>query len=101
MTEDEVKSLPYMKAPCGNCPFRKDVMKGWLGADRAREIVECDNFVCHKKNQMQCAGHMHVARTNIFVTLVINLYKIVPPIKNVGVLFESSEDFINHHDPKS
>lgn len=31
-----------LKAPCKNCPFRKDKphQKGWLGSERAREIYE-------------------------------------------------------------
>lgn len=51
-------NLPNMKAPCVDCPFRKDSLKGWLGGPRMAEILEEDSFVCHKKTDMQCAGHM-------------------------------------------
>ena len=41
-------NLPYMKSPCADCPFRKDSLKGWLGADRMEEILGQESFVCHK-----------------------------------------------------
>lgn len=52
--------LPHIKKPCRDCPFRKDTLKGWLGEERIREIITADSFVCHKKTDMQCAGHMLV-----------------------------------------
>jgi hypothetical protein len=51
-------SLPNVKKPCANCPFRKDSLKGWLGKERMTEILDADSFVCHKKTDKQCAGHM-------------------------------------------
>lgn len=60
--------LPNMKTPCQDCPFRKDAVKGWLGADRMRDILAAESFVCHKETDMQCAGHMLVkGEENAFV----------------------------------
>lgn len=97
--------LPYCKSPCNNCPFRKDSLKGWLGKRRAQEIVNNDNFVCHKttqtgneKDRLQCAGHMILLDDeNLFVRTARGM-GILLTIVNRYVIFESKEDFIKHHD---
>lgn len=69
-----MEKLPYMKAPCRDCPFRKDTLKGWLGVDRMIELLAADSFVCHKKTSMQCAGHMLMnGQKNAFVNLATRL----------------------------
>lgn len=61
--------LPNVKKPCMGCPFRKDVLRGWLGAERMSEILNSQSFVCHKKTDLQCAGHMLVnGKNNHFVS---------------------------------
>lgn len=54
-----------LRSPCGNCPFRKDALQGWLGEQRANQIarsitVEGKSFTCHKTYshsvQQACAG---------------------------------------------
>lgn len=53
--------LPHVKKPCGQCPFRKDTQKGWLGESRITEILNSNTFTCHKTNdpnRLQCAGFM-------------------------------------------
>lgn len=93
-----IDKLPYVKAPCGNCPFRKDSRKGWLGEERAKEIAESDSFVCHKNTKLQCAGHMVVCENNNeFVRMAEIFYKEKPPIKNKQVLLKKPIDFIKHH----
>ena len=93
-----ITDLPYAKAPCGNCPFRKSSLKGWLGEERAKEIAESDSFVCHKNTSLQCAGHMVVCKNNnTFVQLAERMFKEEIPIKNKEVLFEDRESFIHHH----
>lgn len=40
-----------VKKPCRSCPFRKDVLKGWLGSPRAASIIKDlqeKSFSCHK-----------------------------------------------------
>ena len=45
-------------------------MQGWLGAERMAEILATDSFVCHKKTDYQCAGHMLIkGGDNAFVSL--------------------------------
>lgn len=89
-------TLPYMKTPCANCPFKKDTRKGWLGKERMTSILETNSFVCHKHNDMQCAGHMTLATNNIFVKTA-NQYKITLDIKNTDLIFKSKELCIEHH----
>ena len=48
--------------PCGNCPFRYDSLKGWLGEERAEEIstalIDQDlTFSCHKTNSSDDEGN--------------------------------------------
>lgn len=74
-------NIPYMKSPCGNCPFRKDSKGIKLNKERAEEIYiqnQTDGFVCHKtvdyskinndnKNRQQCAGALILAKkTNTY-----------------------------------
>ena len=82
-----------MKSPCGGnckCPFRKDCLKGWLGEDRAEELARASSFSCHKNNNKECAGHMILTRSVP--------YRIVRgEVGGKDLVFETAEDFINHH----
>lgn len=88
--------LPHVKKPCKDCPFRKDCLKGWL--NRMEEILEADTFVCHKNNDLQCAGHMLMkGRDNAFVRLAGRL-SIDLPLSGRELCFDNEEDAIEHHD---
>lgn len=92
-----MKSLPNMKAPCQDCPLRKDTLKGWLGAARMTEILDADSFVCHKNTDLQCAGHMLInQQDNAFVRLASRLGL---PLKLHGAqqVFSSKAACIEHH----
>ncbi len=47
-------------APCGDCPWRRDALPGWLGTLTAAEWVKVahgdDAIACHTKAGAQCAG---------------------------------------------
>lgn len=89
--------LPNTKAPCKNCPFRKDTLRGWLGSDRMTEILESQSFVCHKKTNLQCAGHMLVnGQKNDFVRLAGRL-GIELDLSGKELVFDSAEECIQHH----
>jgi len=89
--------LPNVKKPCSNCPFRKDSQKGWLGAERMREILSYTSFVCHKKTTLQCAGHMLIkGDENAFVQIAERL-GVDPNLSGSDLVFETEEDCINHH----
>lgn len=89
--------LPHIKKPCRDCPFRKDTLKGWLGEKRMAEILAAESFVCHKKTDMQCAGHMLInGDENAFVRLAAQLH--IPLNLSGGELvFESKHACIEHH----
>jgi len=90
-------NLPNVKKPCKDCPFRKDSMKGWLGTDRMTEILDSDTFVCHKKMDLQCAGHMLLLKKeNIFYRMA-QAMKIDLGLSGEELVFDNKKDCINHH----
>lgn len=89
--------LPNVKKPCKHCPFRKDSLKGWLGEERMAGILNSDSFVCHKKTDLQCAGHMLInGDSNSFVRLA-NRLGIELKLSGAGLVFDSQQDCIEHH----
>jgi len=92
----EISGVPAY-IPCQDCPFRKDTLQGWLGKDRMTEILAADSFVCHKKTDMQCAGHMLLnGQDNAFVRLADRL-GIQLDLAGREQVFESKAACIEHH----
>lgn len=98
-----MKTLPYKRTPCSNCPFKKDTIKGWLGEDRMTEILSDNSFVCHKtnnktdKDRLQCAGHMLIkGQSNEFVSLASRL-NIKLDLSGRDQVFTTEKDCIQHH----
>lgn len=90
------ETLPNIKKPCRECPFRKDSLEGWLGESRVREIIRQPSFVCHKKTDHQCAGHMLLVEHNAFVQVANRLgYELT--LTGRELVFDSTEDCIAHH----
>lgn len=89
--------LPHIKSPCAQCPFRKDTLKGWLGRERMTEITEARSFVCHKKTDMQCAGHMLLKQhDNDFVQLA-GRFNIELNLRGCDLVFDDAGECIAHH----
>lgn len=95
--------LPFMPAPCDNCPFRKDTKKGWLGAERMQEILDTDSFVCHKtaygedKQKRQCAGHIAIkGKGNAFYRMALAFGRKLKII-NRHLIFDTEKECVNHH----
>lgn len=89
--------LPHIKTPCRDCPFRTDTRKGWLGAQRTAEILAADSFVCHKRTDMQCAGHMLInGNDNAFVRLA-SMLNIALDLFGREQVFASKAACIEHH----
>jgi hypothetical protein len=100
--------LPIMKKPCDNCPFRKDIEKGWLGSERMVEILEADSFVCHKttgkdaekkdnRHRKQCAGFMLIKGNESTAVRVAKTLRIDLDLKGSELIFDSKKECINHH----
>ncbi|MAD98875.1 MAG: hypothetical protein CMB99_16235 [Flavobacteriaceae bacterium] len=90
--------LPHVKKPCKDCPFRKDSMPGWLGAERMTEILKAKTFVCHKKTDLQCAGHMLIkGNSNDFVKLATRL-GLRLDLSGHSLVFDTLADCVTHHD---
>jgi hypothetical protein len=88
----------HKRHPCSHCPFKKDTLKGWLGEERATEIVQAFAFTCHKTNEkLQCAGHMIVSKERSRYVATAEYYNIPLNLKGQNVVFDTEEDFINHH----
>jgi hypothetical protein len=89
--------LPHIKKPCPECPFRTDCLKGWLGEERITSHLAADSFVCHKKTDMQCAGHMLVnGAANGFVRIAGRM-GIELDLTGKEHVFESRDACIAHH----
>ena len=98
MVED--MKLPNVKKPCGNCPFRKDSMKGWLGRDRMTQITSDTSFTCHKTTspRLQCAGHMLLLGDNNDFVALAKAQNIKLQLTGRELVFDTIEDCIEHHD---
>jgi hypothetical protein len=89
--------LPNMPAPCEDCPFKKDTLRGWLGRERMTEILAAASFTCHKDNSKQCAGHMLIKGTdNSFVRLAAG-FGMALKLKGGEAVFPSEQECIDHH----
>jgi hypothetical protein len=92
-----VNKLPHQKAPCRDCPYRRDSLAGWLGEARATELVRAKSFVCHKKPHLQCAGHMLLNQhNNDFVALAQRLGYTLN-LSGTALVFNTRAEFIAHH----
>lgn len=99
--------------PCKNCPFKKTTLKGWLGRERAEEIAQAESFVCHKTlrpdleeegktdHRKQCAGFMILKKEEAQAVLFARVLGIDLKLTGAEEIFDSKEDFINHHDHKN
>lgn len=89
------KRPPNCKAPCADCPFRKDSLVGWLGSGMV-EIMSAPSFTCHKKRKMQCAGHMLVSPANQYV-VVAELMAVDLELTGRELVFDTPQQCIDHH----
>jgi hypothetical protein len=107
--------IPYMHAPCSNCPFRND--KGGikhLGKKRAEEILNqlpTDGFVCHKTvdyskrqgdddlGRRQCGGALILSQktntSNVFLNLFESMYGEMP-LSGKDLIVDSLKEFIDN-----
>ena len=80
-----------LKKPCKNCPFRKDSLSGWLGAERMEEILSVGSFVCRKNIQLQCAGHMLIKGTNNDFVVLAERFGIKLNLEDRNLIFDDEQ----------
>ena len=114
-----------LKSPCADCPFRRDSLHGWLGEDRAREIIRDTvlsdaPFFCHKTTgagqwsedgdqyqasgaEQVCAGMLHLEhKCNAGGNFSVRLARMFKgfryeDLKNADLVFDTTNQFIRHH----
>lgn len=110
--------------PCTDCPFRIDCLEGWLGVDRAEEIINSliarqQTFTCHSfnkfsenedgdsiviedKDSQHCAGAMILLEK---IDLPNQMMRIAERLRLYdrskldmhAPVFDRAEEFIEHH----
>lgn len=104
-----------LKQPCGECPFRRDCSRGWLGHDRAEGITQSLEkgacFTCHKTGPNRehpdaqfCAGAILTMRGNgtwsraLHAAMLLGLFDFNQMNREAErKVFASFDEFINHH----
>ena len=71
-------------------------MEGWLG-NRIEELVESKSFVCHKNNNLQCAGHMILNQDNNEYHKFATITGVDLGLNGQELIFDSKQECINHH----
>ncbi len=91
------EKLPHITSPCGQCPFRKDSLQGWLSNGRMENILKQDSFVCHKRKDKQCAGFMLVKGQESTYVQIAGRMGIDLGLQGHELVFESHAACIEHH----
>lgn len=102
-----------LKTPCNNCPFSTDSRVGWLGEDRAEELIQAiaeqdQPFTCHKTDRTEGIEPQHCAGALILlekeekpnqmmrISERLGLYDMTALDMDADV-FDTLEEFIDHH----
>lgn len=97
-TEEAPKSKEQHTTPCGDCPFARNALKGWLGGNTVEQWMLTLNgdhkIPCHAIRGPQCAGAA-ILRTNICKRPRDNSVMTLPA--NKKTVFASLEEFKQHH----
>lgn len=98
VTSDEAEQATEQhKKPCGDCPWRRKALNGWLGNMSAQEWVEAAHsdaiIECHTLLGAQCAGAA-VYRRNTFKLAYPPNLKLEA---NHETVFSNRQQFLEHH----
>lgn len=93
----------HQRRPCGNCPFRTDCPRGWLGRDRMTEIIESESFTCHKTGwdgvrTKQCAGHMLLTGMDNAYARMARVLQLDLELTGRELVFKTEEEAMSHHE---
>lgn len=88
--------------PCGDCPWTRRALPGWLGSGTPEEWIELAHGEvkepCHTVGNQQCAG-LAIFRANVFKTPRYPGTLQLP--QDTHRVFASNEEFLAHHTLKS
>ena len=94
--EAQVATKQHTK-PCGDCPWRRDSLNGWLGGLKPQEwigIAHSDEVVdCHTLKGAQCAGAAIYRRNTCKMAYPPNL--LLPADREK--IFSNRNEFLEHH----
>lgn len=91
-----------LKAPCHDCPFRRDAIPGWVGsASSPREFVMLAHgetrVDCHAFDGPQCAGAA-IYRSNVAKRPRDKALLLLP--RDREKVFGSPDEFVAHHESR-
>lgn len=97
-TEEAPRSKEQQTTPCGDCPFARNALKGWLGGsttDQWKLALNGDHKIpCHAIRGPQCAGAA-ILRSNIFKRPRDKSVLILPADRKK--VFATLDEFDQHH----
>lgn len=106
-----MKDLTVGKAPCGSCPYRKDVPSGvWdpaeydklpaFDGEMAEQLLKggIGVFMCHQQDGKLCAGWVgcHGANNLVALRMVSNVARSVWRFRSPVALFQSGAEACAH-----
>lgn len=99
VSDDQAKPTKTQhKKPCGDCPFARTALKGWLGNyDVATwvSMVHGESHInCHCTTNQSCAGAA-IFRSNVLKRCRTRDHLELPT--DTKLVFATTEEFVNHH----
>lgn len=100
VSSDEAEPMKFQhRKPCADCPFTKNALNGWLGANTLREwlaMIHGEAYIdCHCTTNQQCAGAA-IFRANLCKTPRHSRALRLEP-DNGELVFTTDNQFIAHH----
>lgn len=98
-TSDQVKPAKKQHTkPCGDCPWRKTAIKGWLGGVTKEQWIydahSDDKIICHCTGNTECAG-VAIYRKNVAKSPRDKSVLILPADKEN--VFATPMEFLEYH----
>lgn len=98
-SDEAPRSRGQHTTPCGDCPWARNSLKGWLGGATIDEWLRAagsdEKIMCHAIIGPQCAGaaifRRHICKSSRDPRVI----RLPADTKNV---FSSREEFTKHHD---
>lgn len=99
-SDEAVEATCQHTSPCSDCPWARDALPGWLGANTPEEWLQFAHrdvvIPCHVLNGAQCAGAA-IYRANV---LKIPVEPNLQLPKDKGKVFATPNEFLQHHTGK-